>query len=56
MLRSRELEILDRLELGAKILESQSRKFLKGRSWSRTFYLRLRNPGSHYYKLYFVLF
>jgi len=24
-----------------------SRKFWKGRRWSRTFYLQLRNPGSN---------
>ena len=29
----------------SEILESQSRKFWKGRSWSRIFYLRLRNPA-----------
>ena len=34
--RSRESE--------SEILESRSRKFLKGRNWIRIFYLRLRNP------------
>jgi len=29
------------------MLKSRSQKFWKGRSWSQTFYLRLRNPGCH---------
>jgi len=42
-----ESEILERLESesGAGV---GSRKFWKGRSWSRIFYLRLRNPGFKY--------